>query len=141
MMYPPVMLIDSGVLVAYYSARDNHHPQARKFFEQYTGRLVTTLSCITEVMWLLNADWRLQNRFLDGVARLVFECYSLLPQDFTRIADLNAQYADLPADFADLSLIAISERLNIAAILTLDSDFDVYRRYRTQPFDRVFLPT
>jgi uncharacterized protein len=37
-------------------------------------------------------------------------------------------------------LIAISERLNIPAIATLDNDFDVYRRYRNQPFDRVFLP-
>jgi predicted nucleic acid-binding protein len=89
----------------------------------------------------LNSDWRLQNRFLDGVVREVFECCSLSLQDFTRIAELNAQYFDLPADFADLSLIAISERLNIAAILTLDSDFDVYRRYRVQPFERIFLPT
>jgi uncharacterized protein len=75
------------------------------------------------------------------VVREVFEYCPLLSQDFIRIAELNAQYFDLPADFADLSLIAISERLNIAAILTLDRDFDIYRRYRNQPFDRVFLPT
>ena len=52
----------------------------------------------------------------------------------------NEQYADLPGDFADLSLVAISERLNIPAIATLDSDFDVYRRYRKQAFERVFRP-
>jgi uncharacterized protein len=46
----------------------------------------------------------------------------------------------LPGDFADLSLIAISERLDIAAIATLDSDFDIYRRYRKQPFERIFVP-
>jgi predicted nucleic acid-binding protein len=50
------------------------------------------------------------------------------------------RYADLPGDFADLSLIAISERLNISTIATLDSDFDVYRRYRKQPLERVFFP-
>lgn len=54
--------------------------------------------------------------------------------------ELNAQYADLPGDFADLCLVAISERLDISAIATLDSDFDVYRRYRKQPRERVFLP-
>ncbi len=42
-----------------------------------------------------------------------------------RIAELNAQYADLRGDFADLSLIVIAERLNIAAIATLDKDFDL----------------
>nr|WP_051036061.1 hypothetical protein [Stanieria cyanosphaera] len=71
---------------------------------------------------------------------ICLKCVSLLTQDFTRIAELNAQYADLPGDFADLSLIAISERLNISAIATLDSDFDIYRRYRKQPFERIFLP-
>lgn len=59
---------------------------------------------------------------------------------FARIAELNAQYADLPADFSDLSLVVISERLNVAAIATLDKDFDIYRRYRNQPFQRVFYP-
>lgn len=50
----------------------------------------------------------------------VFECFPLLPQDFSRIAELNAQYTDLPGDFADLSLVAISEQLNISAVATLD---------------------
>ncbi len=91
-------------------------------------------------MWLLNADWRTQNEFLLDVAKEIYECVPLLPQDFSRIAELNTQYADLPGDFADLCLVAISERLDISAIATLDSDFDIYRRYRKQPFERVFLP-
>ena len=62
----------------------------------------------------------------------------MLPEDFDRIKQLNEQYADLPGDFADLSLITISERLNISAIITLDSDFDIYRRYRKEPFERVY---
>jgi predicted nucleic acid-binding protein len=45
--------------------------------------------------------------------------------------------ADLPGDFADLTLVSISERLDVAEILTLDSDFDVYRRFRKQPFCRI----
>lgn len=64
------------------------------------------------------------------MANNIYKCETLLPTDFVRIAELNAQYADLPGDFADLSLIAISERLDIAAIATLDQDFDIYRRYR-----------
>jgi predicted nucleic acid-binding protein len=91
-------------------------------------------------MWLLAADWRVQNEFLSHLVKGVYECEVLLSQDFSRIAELNAQYADLPADFSDLSLIAVSERLNIAAIATLDKDFDIYRRYRKQPFKRVFYP-
>jgi uncharacterized protein len=140
MIYPPLILIDSGILTAYYSATDNYHLQVCRFLECCTSRLITTHSCITEVMWLLSSNWRTQNEFLLDTAKELYECVPLLPQDFTRIAELNAQYADLPGDFADLSLIAISERLNIAAIATLDGDFDIYRRYRKQPFERIFIP-
>jgi len=35
--------------------------------------------------------------------------------------------------------VTLSERLDIAEILSLDSDFDVYRRFRRQPFLRVSL--
>lgn len=90
-------------------------------------------------MYLLNKDYRTQNEFLNDLAQKLYQYIPLLPEDFTRIRQLNEQYADLPGDFADLSLIAISERLNISAIITLDSDFDIYRRYRKQPFQRIYL--
>lgn len=140
MTYYPIIIVDSGVLVAYYSVKDSYHQQVRVFFERCTSNLVTTASCATEVMWLLGQDWRTQNEFLRDLATELYECIQLLPEDFSRIAELNERYADLPGDFADLSLIAISERLNIPAIATLDSDFDVYRRYRKQAFERVFRP-
>lgn len=140
MTYHPVIIVDSGILVAYYSVKDRYHQQVRVFFERCTSNLVTTVSCATEVMWLLGQDWRTQNEFLRDLATELYECIQLLPKDFSRITELNERYADLPGDFADLSLIAISERLDIPAIATLDSDFDVYRRYRRQPFERVFIP-
>lgn len=140
MSYPPQSIIDSGVLLAYYSANDKYHKQVSQFLESCTSRLVTTHSCVTEVMWLLSSSWQTQNEFLLDVSKELYECIPLLPQDFIRIAELNAQYADLPGDFADLSLVAISERLNISAIATLDGDFEIYRRYRNQPFDRIFRP-
>ena len=91
-------------------------------------------------MWLLAPDYRIQNLFLSHLSQQIYHCEPLIIQDFTRILELNQQYADLPGDFADLSLVAVSERLNIAAIATLDKDFNIYRRYRRQPFDRVFTP-
>lgn len=137
--YPPTILTDSSILVAYYSAKDNYHRAVINFFEECTSELITTTPCITEVMYLLSSNYRTQNEFLNDIAQQLYQFIPLLPQDFARIRQLNEQYADLPGDFADLSLIAISERLNISAIITLDSDFDIYRRYRKQPFERVYL--
>ncbi len=139
MSYPEI-LIDTGVIAAYYDAGDAYHVQVRRFLDASTSVLITTIGCVTEVMWLLRSKWRVQNEFLSDLSLGLYECEPLTPGDFIRIAELNAQYADLPGDFADLSLIVISERLNVAAIATLDKDFDIYRRYRRQPFDRIFRP-
>ncbi len=141
MTYHPLILMDTGLIVAYYSAADKYHAQALKFFERCTSQLITTVACVTEAMYLLAADWRVQNEFLLQVSRGIFNCEHLTVQDFTRIRELNARYADLSGDFADLALVAISERLDIGAIATLDKDFDIYRRYRQQSFERVFIPS
>lgn len=73
---------------------------------------------------LVSAE-RVSSTFSEG-------CLCLEPlsgEEFSRIAQLNAQYSDLPADFSDLALIAISERFGIAAITTLDfSSLDVLNR-------------
>lgn len=135
-----LILVDASFLVAYYDAQDQYHAAAKQFLSTCLQQLVTTTACITEVMWLLDPHWPVQNQFLAALSHEVIRCEPLLTHDFIRIAALNQQYADLPGDFADLSLIVVSERLHIDAIATLDKDFDVYRRYRKDPFNRVFRP-
>ncbi|MDI9640730.1 PIN domain-containing protein [Kamptonema cortianum] len=136
----PFILIDSGIIVAFYNRRDRYHQQVLQFFGTCTSQLITTVGCVTEVMWLLSPNIRVQNQFLSALEKEVFISEHLIPEDYRRIQELNSNYQDLPADFTDLSLIAISERLEISAIATLDKDFDIYRRYRNQPFIRVFCP-
>lgn len=134
------VLIDTGMIVAFYNSADRYHETVVGFLAGCDSQLVTTVGCITESMWLLARDWRIQNSFLNHLAQGIYASEPLVPDDFLRIAELNEQYADLPGDFSDLSLVSISERLNIAEIATLDKDFDIYRRYRKQPFNRVFYP-
>jgi predicted nucleic acid-binding protein len=52
--------MDTGVIVSYYSADDKHHAQARRFFERCTSQIITTVACVTEAMYLLASDWRVQ---------------------------------------------------------------------------------
>jgi uncharacterized protein len=134
------LLVDTGILVAFYDAADPQHQNVFEFLGQFRGQLITTLSCVTETMWLLAKDHRVQTEFLRHLSLRIYHCEPLIPEDFERILALNQQYKDIPADFADLSLVIISERLNIPSIATLDRDFDIYRRYRNQPFNRVFYP-
>jgi predicted nucleic acid-binding protein len=129
------ILIDSGILLSYYQQQEPLHQAVVAFFDTTAAQLITSPICIAEVLWLLGApgDSRVraaQNHLLNAVAAGGIQVMDLLPEDYARIADL-------PGDFADLTLVALSERLNLAEILTLDSDFDVYRRFRREPFCRV----
>jgi predicted nucleic acid-binding protein len=136
------ILIDSGILLSYYQQQQPLHQAVVAFFDQNAAQLITSQICIAEVLWLLGnpGDPRVlsaQNHLLLAVSRGGIEAINLLPEDYARIAELNQRYADLPGDFADLTLVTLSERLDIAEILSLDSDFDVYRRLRRQSFRRV----
>ncbi|HEY9777319.1 MAG TPA: PIN domain-containing protein [Planktothrix sp.] len=131
-------LIDSGPLVAYYSRSDKWHGCARKFFESFRGRLIISEPVVTEVMWLLSTDWRVQNEFLTDLQNELLVIASLIPSDFQCIAELNKKYRDLPGDYADLSVVALSERLGLLNVVSLHSDFDIYRAYGKKNFKQLF---
>jgi len=132
-------MIDAGPLVAYYNAGDPWHKKVLTSFERYRGQFVTTSPIITEVMWLLRSNYQVQNELLVDLSKGLYYVESLKYDDFARIADLNTKYSDLPGDFADLSLIAIAERLNLEDVISLDADFNLYRRYKTHKFNRILL--
>ena len=50
------------------------------------------------------------------------------PADHPVLARIMAQYANLPCDYADASLIALAEQASVAAIATIaQRDFSTYR--------------
>jgi len=57
------------------------------------------------------------------------------PPDYASIVTIMERYADLPCDFADATLIDLSERTGVFAIATVDQrDFSVYRSLRGKRF-------
>jgi predicted nucleic acid-binding protein len=131
------VLIDAGPIIALFDERDDRHDEVITFLAEFTGQFITTCPVITECMWLLSSDWRVQNELLTNLANEIYDVEPFTATDFKRIVELNTQYRDHPADFADLSLIAISERLQIPKIVTFDGDFDVYRRFKHGYFERI----
>lgn len=131
-------LLDAGPIIALFNRRDHRHDAVHIFFAEFDGQFVTTSPVVTECMWnLKNVPVQTQNELLANLVQGIYQVEPLIPTHFQRIAELNTKYADRPADFADLSLVAISERLNIPKILTFDSDFEIYRRFKSARFERI----
>lgn len=131
-------LVDSGPLVALFDKGDQHHRQALDFLRSFTGELLSTTPVLTEVCYLLDFSVAAQVDFIRWASEGALTLVELDRKDLLRIAELAQKYADLPMDFADASLVAIGERLEIRQVATIDTDFHLYRMKGKTAFGNIF---
>ena len=104
---------------------------------------MTTEAVITEAAYVLAASPAHQRAALVWFERArVAGLLRVEPvTDYAVLAGIIAQYASLPCDYADASLIALAERTGVTAIATIDQrDFSVYRLRGRRRF-RILLET
>ncbi|WP_338024546.1 hypothetical protein [Bathymodiolus japonicus methanotrophic gill symbiont] len=78
--------------------------------------------------------------FMDSYQQNAFSVFQIetLLADKQRIVALMRQYADLPMDLADASLVLLAEHLGHGRILSTDQrDFHTYRCKNTKPFSNL----
>lgn len=131
------IVIDSGPLIALFNGNDRYHEQAVRFIQNLQGNLYTNIAVITEVVHMLDFSQQAQQDFLTWVEQAVIIDQGTV-EDWESIIQLLQKYADLPADFADASLIVLCQRLNTLDVASVDSDFTVYRNYLKKPFNNLF---
>ena len=62
------------------------------------------------------------------------------PQDaVVSVLAISERFADLPFDLADASIAEAAERMRIRRVLSVDSDFDVYRDHAGRPLQNVLV--
>jgi uncharacterized protein len=78
--------------------------------------------------------------FLREIATGTITVFQLETSHLDRMADLIEQYANLPMDLADASLVVLAEQLGHGRILTVDRrDFSIYRWQNNQSFENLLL--
>lgn len=131
-----VWLLDTGPVIAFLDARETEHERVVAAFESFRGWLVTTSAVVVESMHFLGrvpSGAALLVEFLLASRTEIHECTS--PAALTEAAELMAEYADTPMDFADATLVLLGERLRADAVCTLDRrGFRTYRTRRQKAF-------
>jgi uncharacterized protein len=122
----PRIAVDTGPLVALFNRGDRSYEAALRFFRSTNADFVVNVAVLTEASHLLSFSSAAVGDALQWVVAAV-EVDQHTGSDLPRIMEIMAKYADLPADFADASLIAMCERRGIGDIATLDKDFDIYQ--------------
>jgi predicted nucleic acid-binding protein len=123
------VLVDSGPLYPLFDRDDAFNPSARAWFAANRRPLITNAAVTTEVICLLGRWCGVDHQllFLEFLQQPGWLVEDLVP-DLPRICELMDRYRELPADFTDASLVALSERLRCTEVATTDQrDFSVYR--------------
>jgi predicted nucleic acid-binding protein len=132
------LIVDSGPLYAYVDGDDAHHDASLTLLENHAGPLLVPSLVITEVAYLLatRLGWEPEVRFLGDLASGSFIIEPVHPSDLIRMAELVAQYHDLPLGSVDASVIAVAERRAVTEVGTLDRrHFSVVRPRHTEAFE------
>ena len=125
------VLIDTGPIVAIFSAADEHHGACVQQLHHIKGPLLTCWPVITEAVWLLRAHPAAIRILLSSFEGQPFELLPLNETDLSSISSILAKYRDLGIQLADASLIHLANREGIETIFTLDRrDFSVMRLAR-----------
>lgn len=123
-------LVDTGAVVAASSRDDPHHAAAIEWFRGFRGELLTTDAVITETAYVLAGSPAHQRTALTWFQRARdARLLRIEPiPDYSALARIIDQYASLPCDYTDATLIDLAERTGVSVIATIDQrDFSVYR--------------
>lgn len=121
------VLLDTGPLVALLNRQDRHHAWARDRFAEIEPPLWTCEAVIVEACHLMSKVRRGDQVVLDVLRRGAVEIVFSLGEEVSRLRELRVRYANVPMDLADACLVRMVELGVGETVLTLDSDFSIYR--------------
>lgn len=129
------LIIDTGPLVALLDRSERNHARCVDAVREWRGQLVTTEAVLTESLYLLSDSWQGQQNCLELFMREAIILMPTTPATLKRVSTLMKKYRDVPMDYADATLVALSEDLNTDLILTLDlRGFRTFRKNARTPF-------
>jgi predicted nucleic acid-binding protein len=121
-------IADTGFIVAFLNRRDAHHLWAVKLAEEVDEPLLTCEAVLAEAVFHTGSAEKVLALAHEGLLRVAFDFAGFQP----RLEVFAKRYADRSPDLADLCLICLSERFPTLPVITVDSDFRVYRRHQRE---------
>ncbi len=127
-----LIIIDTGPLVALLNSKDTYHDWITHQITTFEPPLFTCEAVITETHFLscqnTDKDNAIINLATNGFMKIPFH----FDKEMESIKNLMEKYINVPMSFADACLVRMAELYSNSTVLTLDSDFQIYRKNRNQ---------
>lgn len=116
------VLLDSGIVYAYYDRSDRWHSRARTLILAQQRGLILPAPVIPEIDHLLGVRLgaKSQHTFYAGIVQGAYLVVDLPSSAYARVADLSRQFDDLALGFVDAAIVALAETFGLSRVATTD---------------------
>jgi predicted nucleic acid-binding protein len=131
------VIVDASFLVSLTSAKERHHAACVQVAQELDSHLIVPITVIPEAAHLIakRISHRAMRLFLDKLRNPQWRIENVTSADYARAVEILTIYQDAELDFADGTIVAIGERMNVDTILTLHRrDFYMIRPLHTDHF-------
>jgi predicted nucleic acid-binding protein len=126
-------IVDTGPLVAFLDRAERHHRWVAERIEELEAPLLTCEPVLTEASYLLARYPRAQDALFDLLQNGALSLAFRIEEHVGPLRKLLQRYRDRPISVADACIVRMAEVHERHAVLTLDSDFSVYRKHGRVP--------
>jgi predicted nucleic acid-binding protein len=126
-------IIDTGPLVAFFDRSERHHGWVVQRIEELESPLLVCEPVLTEASYLLARYPRAQAALFDLLQNGALSVAFRMEDHVAALHSLLQKYRDTPMSLADGCIVRMAEIHDRHDVLTLDSDFSVYRKHGRVP--------
>jgi len=126
-------VVDTGPLVAFLDRAEQHHRWVAKRIEELDAPLLVCEPVLAEAMHLLARFPRAQDALFGLLENGALMIALRIDEHISALRKLHQKYRDRPMSLADACVVRMAEIYEHHAVLTLDSDFLVYRKNGRDP--------
>jgi len=125
--------VDTGPLVAFFDRAERHHRWVTERVDELDAPLLVCEPVLTETVYLLARYPRAQDALLDLLQNGALSIAFRIEEHLVEVRRLLQKYRDTPMALADACVVRMAEIHDRHAVLTLNSDFLVYRKHGRVP--------
>lgn len=127
------LLLDTGPLVAYLDASDQHHKWAVRQFGELSAPFFVPEAVISEASFLLADVPQAVAKIGQWLQRGLLVLAPIGPGAQGAIFECMEKYRTVPMSYADACMVWLAGAHAGSRVFTVDSDFQIYRIERHRP--------
>ncbi|HEV3372358.1 MAG TPA: PIN domain-containing protein [Xanthobacteraceae bacterium] len=130
-------IADTGPLVALLDAAERHHSWIAGCLAELEPPLLVCEPVLVEAMYLLRRHPSAQDALIELLQNGALSIAFRIEEHVGPLGKLLQKYRDTPMSLADACVVRMAEIHERHDVLTLDSDFSIYRKHGRLPLSLI----